>query len=647
MLWAAEVLGEIMKKLAVVLLLSLLLSPPFTRSVGAQGEAPELKFPESNAPAQAQIDFYENEIKKCKDYVDELSLAINKAEILIRHDLEKSHGALFAGYMWSKEIVEFRGQTRLICNRIEIYQRQIAEISPPPSPTPTPSPNASPTTETKSGGSGESTKTKQDKESYDKQVKLVKEYRQELRVIRIGASRITIAMDDYVKKNKITPTLLNFKAESTSGGGLSTTTFTTPQGRLLVHLPTDSRAGDTLSGTVVAEPKGETELEQNRNLQILARYQLRIANQKISAPWGVFAWNWPLPQTQSPAPKVNSESVPPLIELLAPPVLAVNPETAPVVAANPETAPVVSANPDLAPVIAASPELAPVVGAPDTPRADVMTEVATQPPTTSASTAFQLPTIGQNGRASVIRGPFDGNLRTTEIRVGGQPVTVFAESPRNCIFQSPEQNLGPAEITVKENNVETKGTYRNLGVRLSAPKTNLLKGESTTVTITVEGLKGIQRNVPLLLEKKGDVSMEGGDVQTIQIRPNDVVIEGTQSRADVRKVVVGLRPGFFNITATVVNPTLRPIIIPLIENGGVNGYRVKKDGTGFVINVENVKHPVTGDPVDGEHKLEHQCPTLSKVPYLGTLFLDKGIGKTDGRCLVIIITPRIIIQNEN
>jgi MbtH protein len=169
---------------------------------------------------------------------------------------------------------------------------------------------------------------------------------------------------------------------------------------------------------------------------------------------------------------------------------------------------------------------------------------------TPSPSDFQIPSLGQNGRAVEIKGPFDGDVRTTEIRIGGQLVTALAESSRNCFFIGPDQNLGPNEITIRENNVEARGTYRNIGVRLIAPKTNLLKGERTVVTITVTGVHGIKQNIPLLIEKKGAVSMEGGDVQTVQIRPNDVVIEGTEGRADVRRLVVGLRPGLFNIMAT-------------------------------------------------------------------------------------------------
>jgi hypothetical protein len=73
---------------------------------------------------------------------------------------------------------------------------------------------------------------------------------------------------------------------------------------------------------------------------------------------------------------------------------------------------------------------------------------------------------------------------------------------------------------------------------------------------------------------------------------------------------------------------------------------VKKEVNNFVVSIEIVKHPITGKPVDGDHKLEYQCPTLSKIPYVSRLFLNQGSGKTEARCLMIMVTPKIIIQNE-
>jgi hypothetical protein len=145
---------------------------------------------------------------------------------------------------------------------------------------------------------------------------------------------------------------------------------------------------------------------------------------------------------------------------------------------------------------------------------------------------FRLPTIGQQGRPLEIVGPFDGNISNTKLNwtavssvtkdfekssenVSGGFGLIglpLAESPRKCIFESPRTVTGPIQIILKEDNVETKTEYRNVGVQLSAPNTSLTKGERTTLTIKVEGLQGIKQDVPLQLVKVGVVSMEGGDV---------------------------------------------------------------------------------------------------------------------------------------
>ena len=52
-------------------------------------------------------------------------------------------------------------------------------------------------------------------------------------------------------------------------GGLRTVTLATPRGDIKVSLPDDLNAGDTISGTVVAEPKGKDEKERKSNLDRL------------------------------------------------------------------------------------------------------------------------------------------------------------------------------------------------------------------------------------------------------------------------------------------------------------------------------------------------------------------------------------------
>lgn len=179
-----------------------------------------------------------------------------------------------------------------------------------------------------------------------------------------------------------------------------------------------------------------------------------------------------------------------------------------------------------------------------------------------------------------IHGPFDGDASNTTLnlnpvrtpRLEGQKDMGFqgnrlpfrAESPRKIVFESPSNFTGLADLVVKEGNTETKGTYRNVGVQLSAPKTNLLKGEKTTLTIQVRGLEGIQKPVPLTLTSEGVITMEGGPYQPLMIQPSQVDAGG---RYSTTRGVTGIQAGGWGATATVI---VRPFDCSLQDDADPN-----------------------------------------------------------------------------
>src|SRR6185503_3838687 len=93
------------------------------------------------------------------------------------------------------------------------------------------------------------------------------------------------------------------------------------------------------------------------------------------------------------------------------------------------------------------------------------------------------------------------------------------------------------------------GNSRNIGVRLSAPKLNLLRGERTTVTIEVSGLAGIINDVPLQLDARGVINMDGGNFQNLKIKPEEVKLDG---RYTTNRAINALQAGGFSVTATVI-----------------------------------------------------------------------------------------------
>jgi vacuolar-type H+-ATPase subunit E/Vma4 len=311
----------------------------------------------------------------------------------------------------------------------------------------------------------------------------------------------------------------NMNAQIVSANGLRVVTFNTVNGGVTVNLPDDIRAGDTISGTVIPEPKGSTEEERKQNRGVLNGYIVEVEGQKFP---------------------VNKGTVGPfVIRRLQPPTGSGMPPPPPIDSFF-DIFFAVSLN-DLAPRRATVPLLP--SGAVITPDPKI-----TQP--------FNIPPIGQQGRPFVIPGPFDGDSSNTSFNwtpVGSDNAlsgfNVIAESPRKAVFAAPTDVAGPLEVNLKEGGRETSGQFRNVGVNLSAPKTSLLKGESTTLKIEVSGLQGITEPVPLHLVKGGVVTMQGGDVQSMTIKPAEVQSNGTFTTT---RTITGVQTGVWNATATVV-----------------------------------------------------------------------------------------------
>ena len=361
-------------------------------------------------------------------------------------------------------------------------------------------------------------------------------------------------------------------AQTQTSNGLRTITFDATPGQIKVHLPDDMRAGDTISGTVYAEPKGQTEEERAQNRAMFGDYKLEIEvqggvggsggslpltpegiktftiNPSASAPNSNFTFT--LPSSVSNAGATGGGALSTGGGALNNMYLVLKKADE-----QPKGMP---------PVFVSQPVLVPLVLQSGM---STGTSFIALPP--GSTVLFEdLPTLGQQGRSVEIHGPFDGNAGNTTLRfvpVGGAtqdfekktetvtggygPLRPLAESPRKIVFESPTNFTGPAEIVLKEGDMEKKGNYRNLGVNLSAPKTNLMRGERTTLMVEVKGLEGIREDVPLQLDSKGVIMMDGGNFQNLRIRPQEVKPDG---RYTLTRAITGQQAGAFNVTATVI-----------------------------------------------------------------------------------------------
>ena len=369
----------------------------------------------------------------------------------------------------------------------------------------------------------------------------------------------------------------------TTNGGLTVVTFQTDPGNIRVYLPDDMRAGDTISGTLVAEPNGQTKEERARNRSALNQYEVMIAN---SRP-GVSDFILKLFRKKTTTPNTGTGSN---IDFSEPCVCpfgftstgggqfvtveqtASTPTGAAVPATCLEGCPAFLAYGsvlDNASGDATTLEAQYLNALTETQVQQIYETKETEKPTSEPKPKeFLLPSVGQQGRRIEIFGPFDGYASNTTLRFGppGSKVPDFekgpenvsggfglirplAESPRKVVFESPTNFTAPVELMLKEGNAAVTGPYRNLGVQLSAPKTNLMRGEKTTVTIEVRGLEGIQKDVPLQLDSKGVITMEGGNFQNVRIKPQEVTKDG---RYTTTRAITGQQAGGFTVTATVI-----------------------------------------------------------------------------------------------
>lgn len=133
--------------------------------------------------------------------------------------------------------------------------------------------------------------------------------------------------------------------------------------------------------------------------------------------------------------------------------------------------------------------------------------------------------------------------------MGDTSCVVIAESPRGAVFNTPNSVIGETTLTVGEGKTSTSGAFRNIGIGLSAPKTSLLKGEKTTLTVQVLGLSGIKEPLIVEMVATGPVNTDGGNNQNIEIKPSQVKGDGMFS---MTRDLTAIEAGPFNVAVSLI-----------------------------------------------------------------------------------------------
>jgi hypothetical protein len=275
--------------------------------------------------------------------------------------------------------------------------------------------------------------------------------------------------------------------------GIRTVTLATPRGDIKINLPGEVSAGDTISGTVVAEPKGKDDKEKKSNLDRLEGYVVEVANRRAKVSSG----------------KIENIQIPD------------SAQTAQVILTDGQ-------GKELARALIALGSLAAL----------------------GANPNFSFPELGQSGRPYPISGPFDGNSSNTKINIDGTDAKMIAESPRGAVVDIPKTVVGPNNIVVNDNGKTSTGNFRAVKIDLTAPKTSLMRGESTELHVEVQGLQGITQPVQVQVQNQtpSNINLTGGNTQNIVIQPSQVTTGGT---FNWNGTVTGTGTGGFNITGTI------------------------------------------------------------------------------------------------
>ena len=110
--------------------------------------------------------------------------------------------------------------------------------------------------------------------------------------------------------------------------------------------------------------------------------------------------------------------------------------------------------------------------------------------------AFRFPPLVQAGKPLPIRGPLDGDFRTTRVQINGSAVSPLAESVRRVIVRAPSNLIGPTPSTLTEAAIEHRGAMRSLSIEMTVPAGG---APPATRDLTVRGASGTDRDVPLLV----------------------------------------------------------------------------------------------------------------------------------------------------
>ncbi len=317
----------------------------------------------------------------------------------------------------------------------------------------------------------------------------------------------------------------------TSQKGLTTAIFTTQYGDVKVYLPDDVRSGDVISGTVVAEPKGNNTRQTEKNLAELLKYSVSIDGNKYAVSEKPALFKWIVTQDRQ-------RSFP--LELLH--------------VSGQKT-------PSKLDIVKGSAKNADG----DSDGRDFLIWQASANEDQTQFRECIVPTHALTNAPCKITGSFDGDASNTKCSLNNQPMQVLAESPRQSQVQYPANGQGLQTFQVSENGQE-KCSRQTSGVdmQVTTGDLNLRKGQSTFINVKLLHLQNLPDKATLTITNvtPNVVTMTNGNVQVIPVWPPADSAAGTVS---VHCPATGITTGNFQVNINLDLPQPGDQITPATE----------------------------------------------------------------------------------
>jgi TolA-binding protein len=282
--------------------------------------------------------------------------------------------------------------------------------------------------------------------------------------------------------------------EQYNSNGLSTIIFKNSLGKITVYIP-DHTVNEKISGIIKIEPQGNSEKKKSINITRLQKYQLSFGNTTIPLQSSTYT-------LIVPVEKISS------LQLL------------------------------------------------DDKRKVISTSVIpSEPGSKILKPSTYVPEYMVAGEPAKIIATCDGNLANSNIAINTMNASVLAESESAVFFKIPANSEGSTQLEfTNEGQQVIETSVHVLRLDLSVGKADLMRGETTTLSINISGLQGLDKEVPLSIANNSpsNISLEGGNTQQIIINPvSDAPNGNYASTISIR----AMQRGSFSISVKVEEPS--------------------------------------------------------------------------------------------